>query len=192
MKLNKKGTTLIEIIVSLVIISLVLIVLVRLLASFKKQSNMSNIRNDFIMNQSLITKSFNKSVYKNKIKDISIDNNNIINFKISSGSYVLDSLTCNYIINYSIVITENTLTIKNSVNYLTNTCDNTNAPSEVSSIDNNIIYKRTLKHNGTYGTPTLNKVCNNGSNIYSIKIPVTDKYENNYNIILNGLYDYQC
>ena len=62
MKLNNKGITLIEIIISIVLVSIVLIFLFTLLISVKDMNTESEVNSTYLINKSLILKNIEEDI----------------------------------------------------------------------------------------------------------------------------------
>ena len=72
MKLNKKGITLIEIIISIALISIVLIFLFSLFINVKDMNESSKINSTYLINKSLILKDIENDLSNETVQDITI------------------------------------------------------------------------------------------------------------------------
>ena len=79
MKLNNKGVTLVEIIISIALISIVLIFLFSLLISVKDLNNNSQTNSTYLINKSLIIKTIEDDILKNNSEEILVSGCDIQN-----------------------------------------------------------------------------------------------------------------
>ncbi len=193
--MNKKGVTLIEIIVSIALISIILLLFTRLLISLNKENNISEEQSKYRLNQSIIIKDITKKTLEENGKIAGI-NETIEKNSDSDGNYSLITLnrtdvtrnTCVYKRYTYIKIYENKLY---SFLYLT-------AISGTGCQENttNDIIKRSLPSGGKYllDDITIKNNCSTyvsddiNNCVFIIKIPVVDSFNKHYDIEIPGTY----
>ena len=186
---NKKGITIVEIIVSIALISVVLIVLFRLLILLRNNSAITENKSAFLLNQSLITEAisdkFNeKGVTNNPVKTIASDHVTL-ELTESNVSIEINSITCTYSRIIDIDVYEDKLESYEKYNTSTSGC---------SSFTKTII-NRNMPNNGIYKlddieveTNCISTTSNNSNNIFTIRIPVYDKKNNSYDILVSSTF----
>lgn len=89
MKLNKKGMTLVEIIISIALISIVLVFLFSLLVDVKDMNDEASINSDYLINKALILKNIEEDLYKTTT-ELKINTCEIGNFYTTYDTYKND------------------------------------------------------------------------------------------------------
>lgn len=186
---NKKGITIVEIIVSIALISVVLIVLFRLLILLRNNSAITENKSAFLLNQSLITEAISDKFSEKTITSNPVKNNaaNHVTLELteSNVNIEINSITCTYSRIIDIDVYEDKLESYEKYNTSTPGCSSFTKTIINRNIPNNGIYKIDdieIKTNCT------NTDSNNSNNIFTIIIPVYDKKNNSYDIVLSSTF----
>lgn len=165
--MNKKGVTMVEIIVTIVLISIVLLLFSRLLISLNKQTNESEESNTFKLNQSIV------------IRDI-------------SNVFLDDNLVITDITRNSSIITINATSEGTTKNVII-TVSQSNINAKYS--DNVVIINRNVPTGGKYliNEININKECveletDLDKCVFLITIPCVDSNNNHFDLEIPGSY----
>lgn len=183
MKLNKKGMTLIEIIISITLISIIIVFLLSIFITIRNENNSSKVVSDLLINQALITKEIETDFIELRLNAITdcepindLKNNYIIHKSVVAGGYKCLKFTFSassdvgYLLYYTYQIPEETDPV-NVVGYRRGT-------------------KSTVrKTNQTPSGGTVSYKCTGGVCPVIINLPVYSEDGDDYGIHLSYIYN---
>lgn len=198
-----KGTSILEILVSVVIISIVMIFLTNLLIKVKGQDKDSQVKANYLINQSLFIKTINEDVLDIGISDVTspctedyitlgvlrqdsssktFDKNNCVQIEYNNGDY-------GFLLFYQDIVDyykDDNSDTKNLVRYTRGSFDKkTNSTeNDPESFKEVLSLTKEYPDEATMGKITIKKKNDNlvNADLYNVYFPVIDNQDNAYNI----------
>lgn len=199
--MNKKGVTLIEILITIVLISSVLLLFTRLLIHINKLTNESNESNKFKLNQSIVNKMISNDLLKNSSNITSVDTvvqsgTDYKRISIERKTDYTEPGECHNLRHTYIDIYENKIHAYKQIDVVDEKPENSNVcGGEGPYIIKTLIYERDIPEKVKYLLQDISvqKECSNSTSdlnncAFLIKIPAVDSNNNHYDIEIPGTY----